>query len=268
MHPNIIVWLCALLLLITNNFVDQKAMAQPLAIGNNDVVSLSNLPELLIAKANVDAAGRPSLSVTLRFANKCLLDAGVTVETLSTSDGNAILLLKQSIPAEGCADIYSPIDWRAIILFPANFVEKFVTIIARPWKGWPLEKHQFVGSSKSQTSHDALLEITHASTQANVPTMHDIVIEPLESNPGYRVVAQLDLDPTCSQNQLALRAFEISNERGEQFGDMLLVSSPSSCRSNKIARPIEINIQLPLQNTVHTIFLINDVKNKELSVPR
>jgi hypothetical protein len=218
-----------------------EATAMTVTISENAIASLSNAPALISLEGAVDEAGRPSLLLELEFPNRCYADAGAAITLVDgpADRPNAILIVGQQVPDQGCPEIFQPVRVPIRALLPAELAGRDVTVVARPA---PPEVIRTVRLQDGAiAAPDAIREI--AATAEIAPELTSASVHPAETV-GYVVVGALRLAPDCGESDLRIRVFEIPDAEGNPADDAVLVTAPRRCAASGADDGIGIAVRI------------------------
>ncbi len=233
-----------------------------MAVGPNAIISLANAPSIIEVSGTVDDAGRPSLNLRLSFANDCLLKTGPDIRFAGTGKGDAIIFVLQTVPPDGCPDIFQPVTADYQVLLPSKFAGGKARILARPLSGPKLQEVELGSGKKSVIA--TVIEAKPYEVSVFLPDITQITVNNLAV--GYELSISVMLAPHCRPEQMTAVVYEVPNEAGTPASDVVVVTAPQTCRDDTIALPMMITIATPQPSAHRQVIIVNDASNAAVPI--
>lgn len=245
----------------------QAAAASDLVVEEDAIISLAGSPYVHEVAGQVDAAGRPSLSLTVTFISPCVMEAGVEpVLYASGEDGPSILVLRQNVSETGCPDIASPVDRKIRILLPANVTGQGVYLVAKPWRGNAdeLSDQPIIFGNSGTGGHDIVLE-ANRDPDVLLPRM-EVSGVGADADGGYRITAKIALGG-CTAEDVGLSLFEIPDSDGTPVADVLLATLPAACQPEDADTDLTLSIRAPARGFARLVMVLNEAVPQPRAIP-
>ena len=245
----------------------QAAAASDLVVEEDAIISLAGSPYVNEVAGQVDATGRPSLSLTVTFISPCVMEAGVEpILYASGEDAPSILVLRQNISETGCPDIASPVDQKIRILLPSDVTGQGIYLIAKPWRsdGDGLSRQPIMFTDSGTGRHDIVLEASRDSGR-RLPRMELAGME-ADAEGGYRISAKIALG-ACKASDVELSLFEVPDSDGTPVADLLLATLPADCEPEDAVSDLTISIRAPARGFARFVMVLNEAVPQPRAIP-
>ncbi|SOE18258.1 hypothetical protein SAMN05877838_3179 [Hoeflea halophila] len=243
------------------------AAASDLVVEEDAIISLAGSPYVNEVAGEVDAAGRPSLSLTVTFISPCVMEAGVEpVLYASAEDGPFVLVLRQKASEAGCPDIARPVDGKIRILLPANVNGQGIYLVAKPWRGNAEGRSDqpIMFKSSGTGGHDIVLE-ANRDPEARLPRM-EVSGVGADADGGYRITAKMALGG-CAAEDVGLNLFELPDRDGTPVADVLLATLPAACQPEDAASDLTLSIRAPARGFARIVMVLNEAVPQPRAIP-
>lgn len=243
------------------------SIAMTLSISEDSIRSLANTPALVSLDGAVDDAARPSLFLELEFANDCYAAAGASVVLLDgPGQANAVVIVGQRTPDEGCPDIFQPFRASLRALLPPGLAGRLVTVVARPATEEVVRSVRLEARPNRVPDANIVLEIA-ASTAEIIPEANALTAEPVETG-GYLLSGTLHLATNCGESDVRVQVFELPDIEGNPSSDAILVTAPQHCVASTADKRLEfsIRIETPQPLSGRRVVMLNAVPTQVLTL--
>ncbi len=215
-------------------------MAATRIVSENEIVSLVNSPSLLSVTPSIDEAGRPRLLLELEFPNDCYAQAGADLALLQGEGGEPapVLILLQTVPAEGCPDIFIPERSSLLALLPPALAGQDIAIVGRPGGPEGVRTVRLEGQAGSAAG----AAIREPTPETVLPRLDGASASPAPV--GYTLNGTVRLSEDCA-DRLRVRVFEVPDAQGNPTSDAVLLSAPAACLASEETVELSVGIETP-----------------------
>lgn len=231
------------------------AGAMTLTVPESAIRSLAGAPEIVSARSWRDGQGRPGLTLTLRFVNDCLADAGADVAGATDGRGTLFAVIGQRIDPAGCPDIFRPVERQVAIAFdtvPGAAQSEDLRIVARGGSGSAL-----IAPQPGVEPTGRIAAARPLGDSGVLAPFRFGAIAPGQSGAGYTVTGRLGLAPGCRSDQVQALLFEIPDADGTPSQDALATLVPAQCADPAAAEEVSITVQTPQRNAGRRVYVLN-----------
>lgn len=257
----------ACLALVASAGLVQAAGASDLLIEEDAIISLAGSPFINEVAGQVDATGRPSLSLTVTFISPCVMETGVEpILYTSGYDAPSILVLRHNVSESGCPDIASPVDQKIRILLPSDVLDQGIYLIAKPWRsdGDGLLGQPIRFADAATDRHDIVLEAGRDQDR-QLPRMELVDIR-ADAEGGYRISAKIALGG-CAASDLVLSLFEIPDSDGTPVADVMLANLPGRCEPGDAGTDLTLTVRAPARGFARFVMVLNEAAPQPRAIP-